>query len=552
MVSDRTLGLTHAPTRHGSQATTRGVVGYHQSSSGSTVIDDASDRRTHLDEAESENGPHDGSLALRRVWSDADVAARWDVRDAPLISIGGGLASFALVDFLRISGLTTSDIRVITPSTSPGEQFETLCTASQLSDDDRLRSDSMSRIDNIWGFPSYAFTEARVERSLVPLWRVLTEPLLAEFFNPRVRTVLGAVRREADRIGWQEMVDPGKAQLLRQRDEGGYFVLVDPGEAGGVPHVWRARDVHLGLGHPSPRRLPDLMAHQQRFGDRSRMVNAYEEHDRVYRHLAQFGGRVIVRGSGVAASRILERLIEQRCDATPTEIIHLFRNYIDGSRGPARFRRPGGDGFAYQAFTFPKGAGGGQLRDRTLAAEGDERTTLVRAMGGTTTPLRRRWRRQLERGRQDGWYQTRTGTLLTNGFDEATGGLSVTIVASKGDEEALTVDWVIDATGLDAEVRSHPLIADLLAIGLAQANPIGRLDVDRVFEVQGATSGDGKLYASGASTLGGYLGPVDSFWGLTHAALCITENMAERSVCRPLGTGRSLRQWGRWARDVAP
>lgn len=491
------------------------------------------------------------SLALEPVWADAEVAeTKLVVRDAMIVTVGGGLGSFALVDLLRVAGVPRRDLRVVTPMRRPHDRFASLCSASQIALDDRLRSDSMSRIDNVWGWPSYAFSEARSERTLVPIWRVLVEPLLCEHFNPRARTVYKGLQREAERIAWDEMVVPGRARWVRPRRAGGYFVVVDDIEPGQPASVWRAAHVHLAVGYPRVRRLPDLVDHQTTYGQEARMVNAYEPHDHLYRHLRTSPGRVLLRGSGIAASRVLERLIEEREVGAEIEIVHLFRHWVDGPVGPRQFRRPGGEGFAYQPFTFPKAAGGGQLRDRVLRAEDVERGALITAMGGTTTVGRRRWRRQLQAGRCQGWYRTLHGEL--SDVTVTGGGRALARVNTAEGVEEVVADWIIDATGLDSDVRQHPLLADLLACRLARTNPLGRLDVTPAFEIEAGRSGQGRLYASGAMTLGGYLAPVDSFWGLSHASVEIADDLARLGAAPRLSTRRSVTQWWRWMRGRQP
>jgi hypothetical protein len=76
---------------------------------------------------------------------------------------------------------------------------------------------------------------------------------------------------------------------------------------------------------------------------------------------------------------------------------------------------------------------------------------------------------------------------------------------------------------------------------------LGRLEVERHFEVKGTKSGDGALYASGATTLGGYFPGVDTFLGLQVAAQEITDDLARRGFGRRIGPLRSTSQWFKWA-----
>src|ERR1700733_5329404 len=143
------------------------------------------------------------SLRAASVWSDEMVAgAGLRMEHALFVTVGGGLASFAVVDALRVYGLPATQIRVVSPQRQPYENLSRLVRAGQIRDDDPLRSDSGSRVDNIWGFPGYAVQEAISRRTIAPLWKVLTEPVAAEFYNPSPGLVFGGLDREAGRIGW--------------------------------------------------------------------------------------------------------------------------------------------------------------------------------------------------------------------------------------------------------------------------------------------------------------------------------------------------------------
>ncbi|MDQ3505193.1 MAG: hypothetical protein M3446_05760, partial [Actinomycetota bacterium] len=92
------------------------------------------------------------SLIESDVWSEQMLFdAGIPILDAPLVSVGGGLGSFALVDQLRICGLGTESLRVLSPLSTPWESFAYLTRVSQVSPADRLRSDSSACPDNLWG-----------------------------------------------------------------------------------------------------------------------------------------------------------------------------------------------------------------------------------------------------------------------------------------------------------------------------------------------------------------------------------------------------------------
>jgi len=116
----------------------------------------------------------------------------------------------------------------------------------------------------------------------------------------------------------------------------------------------------------------------------------------------------------------------------------------------------------------------------------------------------------------------------------------------------VAADFVIDCTGLEADIAEHRMLSDLLEHSGVGRNPVGRLDVERTFELRGTASGPGVMYASGATTLGGYFPGVDTFLGLQVAAQEIVDDLARRGFCRKIGPFRSVRQWIRWARNKQP
>jgi hypothetical protein len=78
------------------------------------------------------------------------------------------MGSFTMCNYLRISGVPAADIRVLTIQDTPWQTYEYLAGVSQIPRAERLRSDSQSMPDNIWGFPSFAFREAWQDKTLAP------------------------------------------------------------------------------------------------------------------------------------------------------------------------------------------------------------------------------------------------------------------------------------------------------------------------------------------------------------------------------------------------
>ena len=415
-------------------------------------------------------------LIRTSVWHDNQVeAAGIPITDTPFVTIGGGLGSLAMADILRVGGMKTTGIRVLGDNKSPSATYEYLAANSQIPDHERLRSDSSSVMDNVWGFPSYALREAVKERTVRPVFQSVTEPLLTEYFTPRAGQVYDSVRREAARIGWDEMFEPGYVRMVRKRDGGGYFVIQTPPEGTRATkrRAYRATFVHIAVGYPGVAFLPDLQEYRERTGDFTRVVNADEPHDHVYEETLRRPCTVLVRGSGIVGSRILQKFIDDRDNhGAQTRIVHLFRNYVDGPQGAKRtFRRPGANGVAYQAFNYPKAAWGGQLRPKLEGLEGNARSELLDVMGGTNTAPRRSWKRQLERGAAEGFYEQRIGTV--DGVEPTAGGDAVVtrVRTRSGDVHEIEAQFIIDATGLLARLDEHRLMADLLEHSGAAENP---------------------------------------------------------------------------------
>ena len=110
-----------------------------------------------------------------------------------------------------------------------------------------------------------------------------------------------------------------------------------------------------------------------------------------------------------------------------------------------------------------------------------------------------------------------------------------------GDFNGWEVTPLVDGGGkLEAAGCGHAGAADLAELG--------RLDVERSFEVRGTRSEPGRMYASGSATNGGYFPGVDTFLGLQIAAQEIADDLEGLGFCARLGPVRSTRQWWRWAR----
>ncbi len=472
------------------------------------------------------------------------------VIDVPFVSCGGGMGSFVLATYLRVAGIDPNQIRVLSNLDHPWQTYEYLTKVSQIPRPERLRSDSQGMPDCIWGFPSYALREARKEKKLFPIWNVLTEPVLADYWTPRAGTVFEGLEKETKRIRYFEMLVQGQVRMVRRRTGGGYFTILTPppGTSATRRVAYRSQYVHLAIGYPGLKFLPDLQEYRQKYNDLAHTVNAYEPHEHIYEGLLAKPGTVLVRGGGIVASRVLQRLMDDReKKGAQTEILHLFRTYYSGRHNKwGLAKRRGAYGFAFQGFNAPKSAWGGQHIQQMLKLEGKARKDLYELTGGAHTPYRKYWLDQMKRGREQGWYKTYQGEVTE--VKPGPNGVVTTIRQQNGSMATLEAQIILDCTGLEADIREHRIFADLLDHSGAGRNPLGRLDVEPSFEARGTRSGSGRMYASGSATYGGYFAGVDTFLGLTLSAQRIADDLAAQGFGKRIGIGRSFSHWWKWFR----
>jgi pSer/pThr/pTyr-binding forkhead associated (FHA) protein len=344
------------------------------------------------------------------------------LQECTYLTIGGGLGSFAWVDHLVIYGADPTRIVVIgnEKDARPYNRYRRLCQNSQIPEHERLRSNSDSCPDNIWGWPGYAvreawqsFTQGDLQHMLKVLLQIFGEPEV-ETYTPRSGDVFTAIDREALRIGWPHMWRQGTIEAIRKTDDGRYVVAYSqPDGVGQIHKLHLARYVHLAIGYPAIRILPDLQSYRDQTGDTKSVVNAYERHTHVYNHLAQKGGTVVVRGRGIVASRVIQRLYELRQDhpGRQIQIVHLHRSPTSDGHRYGSARRPVENHWEFQPFNWPKANWGGDLRALLERAIPRDRKELLNDWGGTTTAARPDWRHIVRTGLAEGWYVNRFGSV---------------------------------------------------------------------------------------------------------------------------------------------
>jgi len=483
------------------------------------------------------------------------------VEERDYAAIGAGLGSFIWADLLRIGGVKPHQIAALGMEEQPYARYKRLCLNSQIPLYERLRSNSDSCPDNIWGWPSYALREAwrdffsgRWGDTFKELWQVFAEPTLAETYTPRAGNVFNSIDREAARIGWNQIFRYARVRSIRKTTDGRYAIAYS--REGPRNYAFLvARHLHMATGYAAIQFLPDLQAYREKTNDFQSVVNAYEDHNHVYDHLQRNGGTLLIRGRGIVASRIVQRIYETRKHNPNISLLHLMRSPKPQGNKYSLSQRRVENHYEFQPFNWPKACWGGELRETLEKADPQQRQRLLADWGGTTTADRGDWRRIVQEGINQGWYQITFGEVERVERDEQKG-RTVTYIQEKGlkGQFRLDADFIVDATGLDAKVTSNPLLDDLVQHYNLPLNHLGRLAIANDFELVEMRNQGGRMYAAGASTLGGPYAPVDSFLGLQYAALCSVDSLAS---ARAPGLGRlnplsSFGQWIKWVNNRPP
>ncbi len=484
------------------------------------------------------------------------------IQEFDYATIGAGLGSFVWVDLLRIGGVRAEQVVALGMEPQPYARYQRLCRNSQIPLHERLRSNSDSCPDNIWGFPSYAMRESwhdllhgQIGAALSHLWQVFAEPSFAQTYTPRSGNVFSSLDREAKRIGWEKIYQYGRVRAIRQTTDGRYVIAYSRSSASRRDHAFvLARYIHLSPGYPAIQFLPDLQEYREKTKDFKSVVNAYEAHDHIYQHLEQHGGTVLLRGRGIVASRVVQRIYEARQRHKSIAVLHLLRSPKPQGNKFELAQRCVENHYEFQPFNWPKACWGGELRTVLEQADPQQRLRLLADWGGTTTADRTDWRRIVKNGIAEGWYQVIFGEVER--VEQDAQNKTVTYIQEKGTQGTVKLEahFIVDATGLDAKVKTNPLLDDFVTHYNLPLHDNGRLAVANNFEVAGMRNETGRFYAAGAITLGGPYAAVDSFLGLQYAALVAVDSLAAARAPKlnRLNMVNSLGQWVKWVLNQAP
>ena len=363
------------------------------------------------------------------------------------------------------------------------------------------------------------------------------------------------MERELNRIDYRAMYRKGSVRMVRRRNGGGYYTILTPPEGASETKrvAFRSRFVHIAVGYPGLRFLPDLQEYRTKYNDYSRVVNAYEPHEHVYEDLKRKPGIVVVRGGGIVASRVLQRLIDDRnLHGAQTTIVHLLRTYVAG-----------------QARAEPDQAAQGRLRHRpagvqlaeerlgrrlqAAAREGDARAAQGAAQ------LAGRHHHAAPQAVAPAARERQEGRLLPPADRQGRGGdarrpdgrINTRILTSDRGPVDVAADYVIDGTGLEADITENRVIKDLFEKTGAVRSPYGKLDVELSLRGQGHAEhrrhdlrvgfGDARR-----PVRDGRLVPRPAVPGVSASA----DELAKLGFCKKIGVGRSISQWIKWCRNT--
>lgn len=500
-------------------------------------------------------------------------------------AVGAGIGNFVWVDYLRVFGVPADQIVTIGDNEKCYANYERYCRNSQIPLHERLRSNSTSTPDNIWGFPGYASREfvrsvfSGSVRGLGGIFAVFGEPTFAQSYVPTAQHVFSSLDTEMERIGWHQMFRQGRVYKIRKTSDGRYAIgyrkprgdagASSSGESRYAIHI--ARILHVATGYPAINLVQDLAKFLVKHPDRrSLMVNAYDPHDQVYDAIReQKKSTVIIRGRGIVASRILQRLAEEReKHKLDLQIIHLMRSERKYGTG-ARFRRthrPVFNDVEVQPFNWPKACWSGSLRSDIEDMSPQDRAATYATLGGTSTAIRKDWTRIIETGSEEGWYKKVYGTISDILPSDDSGEVNFVIERSGKvrKTDSVYADFIVDCTGLIADISLSPIINDMIeTYGLernvakpaANGNParLAGLAVSDEFEVMKMKNGSGRLFVSGQLAGGGPYAPVDSFLGLQYAALRSVDGLSVSDPAVPTcGPLKSMAGWIKWCAGSRP
>jgi hypothetical protein len=478
--------------------------------------------------------------------------------------VGGGIGSFIFFHNLRNRGVSHHQILTVGPNLRAYAKFKVFCNNSQIDDNTRLRSDSSATPDNLWGIPGFAVREIinsiadnRFKNALKITWQIFSETLFSEPYTPKAGDVFKYIDSEAVRINWAESFKKGFVLSIRKTTDLRYVVLVrflsndNVYEDGLVVTNF----VHLSTGNWNAKYLPEVERYRQDYSKNiMNIVNAYENHDHIYKYIKNNPATIVVRGRGITASRIIEKIIEIKKEyKQKIRIINILR-------GPKKYKEKFSfayrkliDDWEYQHFNFPKSCFGGNLKTMIHNLPEEKRAKVIRRFGAVTAAPRRKFMNDIYVAKKEGWFHTYFGEVNKFEFD---GNQVLLYLYNSINDYNLNfrADFVVDSVGLESDLRKNRLYLDMINTYNLKLNEFQKLKVENNYAVEGMENGFSRVFASGIITTGNKFAPVDSFAGhqyVVNQILEYIENLKVLGVHR-LSPVYSFGQWFRWVLNIKP
>ena len=226
-------------------------------------------------------------------WTDEMVAeAGIPIVDVPFVTVGGGIGSFVTVDYLRIAACPTdSDPGARRRWTHPWQTYEYLTRG--LADPPRRAAALRLRVapGQHLGLPLATRCARPWRHGIVKkLARCGTcSPSRSSPTTTRRRPARPSRRWSARPTGsaTPEMVVKGQVRMVRGATAAATSRSSPRPRAPRATKrvAYRSQYVHIAVGYPGLKFLPDLQGYRTRPPDYRQVVNAYEPHEHVYEQL---------------------------------------------------------------------------------------------------------------------------------------------------------------------------------------------------------------------------------------------------------------------------
>ena len=465
-----------------------------------------------------------------------------------ILAIGGGLASFGFVDALRSNGVSRDDIRVVGEYPKPYPKFKERCQNSGITMNDRLRSDSSATPGNIWGWPTFGMRETyslarrgRLVQSLKLIGKLFSEPIFGDVYTPKLSQLTTAIDRECERIGYDEMLVRGSVSGVSKTPDGWRVTFAEPD---GKEMTMTAEFLHVATGFQGNKHSPDHQHIVSKFG--KIYSHVYDNHEHIYKLAESVGGTVVIRGRGIAASRVLERLLQITEKQPKLKVVHLMNSKLDDKGAPVRANR------RTQPFNFPKSAFGGHKAEQFIKLEKENRKDFIDSFGQTTTPVRKHWTKLMKQASKRGQYSIHIAALTADKDRIYTNPIEVLA-------ELKDLVGFIDATGLIRDPQSMGIFRTLIDSGDVEFDDNDYLQLSESCEVMVSQQFKSNLFVGGNLALGGPHSPADSFSGINFNGHIVANEVVKRLEMRKHYKSTvidspftSFTAWLKWARGITP